>query len=391
MKKVVVFYPYNTGKMPFSGGVAKVAVSNIIACHLNGYKPYLILPAGNSGLIQFVKSNYPYCEVKPVPFNALALFSQTKNKWKRLKLFLNNTIQHISGKQELKKILEEIQPDVIHYHETVCYDLLKLYTKCKVVIHIHAYEFVKNRIVRKAVLHSINKYADTVIAPTNSIQESRSKDIFKPIVKVRTPYLNLSNTEKALDKKLHDLLLEQKKSHIIFGYVGRICRIKRIDNFLQALVLLPDEKKSLVKYVIIGGCNTIGDEDYKKELEHFINKNDLGRNVDFVGYVDPIEAILPFIDYGAMLTKSEAMPMVGIEYLRFNIPTLGYDVPGINDYVIDGVDGFLVKDGDVNDLANGICRALDTPPGSFRDNIENIFKDYSVEKFAEALKEVYFN
>ncbi len=387
MKKVVVFYPYDTGKMPFSGGVAKVAVSNIIACHINGDMPYLVLPSGNTGLIQFVKDNYPYCEVRPVSFNTLALFSMTKNKWKRFVLIVKNTINHFKGRNALRKCLENIKPDVIHYHEIVCYNILHLYTDCKIVLHMHSYVFVQNRLVKPRVIRSINKYADVVIAPTKSIMEARSSEI-NNIVRVKTPYLNLS-TGKKLNEDLAKELTEMKKNHVLFGYVGRICRIKRIDHFLKALSLLPEEKRTRVKYIIIGGCNTVGDQDYKKELESIINENGLQDNIVFVGYIDPIEAILPYIDYGAMLTESEAMPMVGVEYLKYGIPTIGYNAPGINDFVVDGEDGFLVNNGDIEDLSNNICRALEKPAKEFENSINAIFKGYSVESFAESLKNIY--
>ena len=108
MKKVAVVYPYDTGKSAFSGGVSKVAVSNLIAIQENGYQGYLLLPHGNSGLITYVKEAFPDIEVIPVDFEILKLYVDTKGILKYLNV--TKTIYNFFlRKKNLKKKLPKLQ------------------------------------------------------------------------------------------------------------------------------------------------------------------------------------------------------------------------------------------------------------------------------------------
>ncbi len=388
--KIVVFYPYATGEKAFSGGVAKVVVSNIIAIHINGDEPYLILPKDNSGLISYVAHNHPYCKIVPVDMMALLRYTDVKNIVKRLFLVSRSLYKFITGKAKLRKALKDIKPNVIHYHEIVCYNLIDCYTKCRIVFHIHSYRFTSYNHIKGIFYRQINKYADIVLSPTLSIKKAVEKDLDNVCI-VKTPYLDMGNS--VIDMEKQDRFKRvREEGKTIFSFVGRICAVKRLDHCLKAMALLNEDERGRMKYMIIGGCNTTGDNDYKHSLESIIKSNHLENRVDFVGYVNPVESVLPFIDYGVMLTESEAMPMVGIEYLKYNIPTIGYDAPGINDYVIDGINGFIVRNGDIQHLASVMKRVInqiDLP--DFKQSIPDTYKGYSVDKFAEALKECYAN
>ena len=386
--KVVVYYPYATGEKAFSGGVSKVAVSNIIAVHLNGDEPYLVLPNDNSGLIDYVKTNLPYCHVMPVDMLTVSLYTDVKNPFKRARLIVRNLYKFFTGKSKLRRVLKEIQPDVIHYHEIICYNLLNCYTNCRVVFHLHSFRFTSYGLIAGRFYKQINKYADVVLSPTLSIKKA-VEDKLNNVCIVKTPYLELGSS--GVDKQKQELFeMVRKEGRIVFSFVGRICAVKRIDHCLKALAHLSEEERKKMKYMIIGGCNTTGDLDYKASLELIIKENSLEDCVEFVGYVNPVESVLPYIDYGVMLTESEAMPMVGIEYLKYSIPTIGYDAPGINDYVIDRINGFVVRNGDVEHLSSVLKEVISQKNlPDFKQTIPDTYKGYSVEKFAEALQTVY--
>lgn len=388
--KVAVFYPYNTGEKAFSGGVPKVIVSNIIAIHMNGDTPYVVLPEGNSGLEGYIKEHCPYCVIKTVPFATLALFSDTKNLITRLKLIIINTIGVIRGREIIRRTFEEIKPDVIHYHEINCYNLFGLYTKCKVVFHIHSYRFTGYRFVAPRIYSAINKYVDLVIVPTPSIKDAITPYIKKELVIVNTPYLNLGDKKEIEFSPAGIYLRDIKKTRKVFSFVGRICTIKRVDHFLKAMSLLAPEVRDKMMFVIIGGCNTAGDEAYKNFLLSIVEENKLNNNVNFIGYVNPIETALRYIDYGVMLTESEAMPMTGIEFMKFNVPIVAYAAPGISDFMVNEENGFLIENGKYEEIANVLERILaDVRVPDFSKTIPPHFEGYSIDVFAQRIKELY--
>lgn len=386
--KVAIFYPYATGEKAFSGGVPKVIVSNIIAVKQNGDEPYLILPTNNNGLIAYVKEHHPYCHIVTVDIMALLRYTDVKNIFKRACLVTRSLYKFLCGKKKLSRALNEISPDVIHYHEIVCYNLLNCYTKCRIVFHIHSYRFTSYQLLTGIIYKQINKYANVVISPTESIRKAVENEL-KNVVIVKTPYLEMGSSGVDETQQAHFRQMKED-GKIILSFVGRICPVKRIDNCIKALSRIPKNDLNNIKYVIIGGCNNAGDYDYKKELEGQIKQYQLEENVEFVGYVNPVETVLPYIDYGVMLTESEAMPMVGIEYMKYNIPTVGYDAPGINDYLIDEVNGFIVRDGDISHLTEVLLRIIKKEQiPNFTKTIPETFNGYSVDMFASELKKIY--
>ena len=165
MKKIIVFYPYETREKAFSGGVSKVVISNIIAINAMGHKPILILPFKNEGLIEFVTKNFPYCEVYPLKFNTLSLFSDTKGLIRYVKVLLN-MFNFIKGWYQLSKTFKTIAPDIIHYHEVVNFPYLGMYKKAKVILHLHSYRFIEYKRLLPYILNKINKNVHLVISPT---------------------------------------------------------------------------------------------------------------------------------------------------------------------------------------------------------------------------------
>jgi len=391
-KKIVILYPYNTGEKAFSGGVPKVAISNIIAVQNSGYVPYLVLPLENQGLITFVNEHHPYCNVIPVNFRSLSLFSDTKGI-KRYINIIKNIIGYYRGKRELKKAIRSIAPDIIHFHEIINFPLLNVFSNAKIILHLHSYRFTGYEKMLQIILKRVNKHCDFIISPTKSILEALGNSIKVPSLVIDTPYLELQETLLSEDNKaLKDELISLKTNDkVIFSFVGRICSIKRIDHFIEAIHNIDHASKSKIIFSIIGGTNTSGDIEYKKYLTSKIKEFGLENVVRFYGYVNPIEIILPFVDYGVILSESEAVPMIGIEYMRFNIPIIGYNAPGISDFLINNKNGYLLENGEVQNLTQKLKDILNDNKRNmdFEESIPEIFKRHTIVEFTKAIRNLY--
>lgn len=386
MKKIIVFYPYETREKAFSGGVSKVVISNIIAINAMGHKPILILPFKNKGLIEFVTKNFPYCEVYPLKFNTLSLFSDTKGLIRYVKVLLN-MFNFIKGWYQLSKTFKTIAPDIIHYHEVVNFPYLGMYKKAKVILHLHSYRFIEYKRLLPYILNKINKNVHLVISPTKSILEGIKEKLKVKSIVLNTPYLDLKTLETDTSQ------INWEKEVIRFSFVGRICSIKRIHHFLLSLAKLPNNLLQKIEFEIIGGVNTKGDEQYLDELKKIITNKNLSEQVIFRGYINPIEKVLPLIDYGVILSESEAVPMIGIEYMKYNIPIIGYDVPGINDFLFNKVNGFLIPNGNIEDLTNVLKNIISGEFSNldFKENISNEYKKYTIDSFILSLQKIYNN
>lgn len=389
--RVLIYYPYSTGKNAFSGGVSKVIVSNIKAVFNNGDEPFLILPATNDGLIDFLADECPYCKVIPLQIESLSLYSDTKSVYRYVQM-IKGLYRFALSRKILKKEFKKINPDVIHFHEIINFPILQLCRSAKIVLHVHSYRFFSYKTLLPIIMRYVNKYADILISPTQSIIDGFGDSLNKPIVLVNTPYLELKTDAKHNLDDVKDIVnLSEKKEKVIFCFAGRICSIKRVDHFLKACSSLDDVYRNKIHFCIVGGSNVYGDILYKDNLLAIIKENKLENNVSFMGYISPIEKILPYIDYGVVLSESEAVPMIGIEFMRFNIPIIGYKAPGITDFLFENINGILIENGNIKELESILKSIISNKirKESFNNNIETEFKKYTLGSFELALKDIY--
>ncbi len=188
-----------------------------------------------------------------------------------------------------------------------------------------------------------------------------------------------------------DFVRIKKEGKILFAFIGRLCSIKRIDHFIKALSFLDKSVKDNIAYCIIGKANTKGDELYLSDMIHYIEENKLSEYIHFYGYINPIEQILDYIDVGVLLSESEAVSMVGIEMMKYDIPILGYEVPGVCDFIVPNVNGYLVTNGDIKKLAKVIQNIINDKLSidSLKSSISEEFEKYSLDNFMKNIDLIY--
>lgn len=95
----------------------------------------------------------------------------------------------------------------------------------------------------------------------------------------------------------------------------------------------------------------IGDGPDKSTIKKKIKKFNLEASIEVLGLQSNIQ---DFLSKGSILwqfSKTEAMPMTILESMSSGLPTIGFDVQGINDTIVDNKTGFLVSYGDVEQAA----------------------------------------
>jgi len=388
-KKVVIIYPYETGENAFSGGVAKVIVSNIFAAHANSFEVHLLLPNNNKGLVEFIKNEHSYCFMHLIKFSTLSLYSDSKGFIRFINVFYN-LLSFLIGTQKYFKTIKKINPDIIHFHESNLFPYYMFFRKTKKIVHLHSYRFIQLKNLFNIIIYFINKYIDYVVCPTKSILVGIHNYVNVHVEILKTPYLPLTDRQvDSNDERISKIKSIKNEDKIVFAFVGRISRIKRIDYFLKAISQFDETNQSKLYFFIIGSPNHAGDFEYKNELIKIIAERNL-RNVEFIDYVNPIESALKYIDYGVILSESEAIPMIGIEFMRFNIPILGFNVPGVNDFLLNKQNGFIVSNGDISELSNQILQIVkNNNKSEMESKISEMFEEYTLSKFETEIGLLY--
>ena len=134
-------------------------------------------------------------------------------------------------------------------------------------------------------------------------------------------------------------------------YVGQIIRGKGVDVLLEALskVKLPFQ------------CNIVGTGNHQKHCERLCRRLGLAGQVRFHGYVSP-DRLEPFYREASAFVMSSLWPepfgMAGPEAMRYGLPVVAFDAGGIQEWLKDGENGFLVRWRDTGAFAARIEQLL---------------------------------
>ena len=121
-------------------------------------------------------------------------------------------------------------------------------------------------------------------------------------------------------------------SDFVFGFAGRICRDKGINELLEAFFSLKGDSKLLLVGVIEGEGN----------LDNtLLNKAKSSPNVVFHGFANDIERYYAAMDVLALPSYREGFGMVVAEAAAVGTPAIVSDIPGPRDVIEDGVTAYI--------------------------------------------------
>jgi 1,2-diacylglycerol 3-alpha-glucosyltransferase len=141
---------------------------------------------------------------------------------------------------------------------------------------------------------------------------------------------------------------------IIFFFVGRVDREKRLDVLLHALHLI---KREDIQVVIAGqGAR-------KKKLIALSKELGLGKRVQFTGFLpqSDLPSVLNSSDVFAMPSEAELLSISTLQAMGCGLPVLAANAVALPELVTEDINGRLFKPGDVNAAARGMTWFADHP------------------------------
>src|SRR3989344_1315840 len=151
------------------------------------------------------------------------------------------------------------------------------------------------------------------------------------------------------------IIKKKKEKNPTLIFAGRLLKSKGIEDAIFSLKILSEDLPKL-KLWIIGR----GNEEYLQELKNLVKKEKLEKKIIFWGFVSNSKKfelmarawilIFPSIKEGWGLTVPEAASQ--------GTPTIAYDVCGLRDVVVEGVNGFKVEKNNTSELARKILELI---------------------------------
>lgn len=283
---------------------------------------------------------------------------------------------------QLYRILKDLKPDIIHVRSRVPAWMV----------------FFANKLLKLPLvttshgLYSINAYSaimtkgDRVICVSETVKEYLLKHFkidnpekFIPIdrgvdMQVFTP----ENTDKVFIEDFKQRYNLEGK--YIVTTIGRIVQGKDYETFIKGIALAKKEIPNIVG-LIVGGVreNKI---DYAKSLETLVNECGCTDEIIFTGN----QTKIPEICYMSDIVVSTT-PMMGnvartlIEALALGTPVIMTSYEGLKNIVTNGLNGYLIKTGDAQDLADKLILSNKKDFDNIRETLPSSFTlDYMVNE-----------
>ncbi len=181
----------------------------------------------------------------------------------------------------------------------------------------------------------------------------------------------------------HSLELPEIKKHKVNNKVVIIARLhseKRLEHCIKAF-------ENVVKSVPDAKLEIYGDGDEKDNLQKLINDLHLNNNVTLEGFSTNIDEVLQSAECSLNTSYYEGFPLSIQESLANGTPIIAYDIKyGPSDMIDHDKNGYLVEEGNINELSNIIIKYLSKTreqKSQFSHNAIEKAKIYSNKRFSD--------
>lgn len=254
--------------------------------------------------------------------------------------------------REIKKIIEEINPDVIHAHDFTASLISGLFNRNrKIISHLHtSHRWIKSLNIKSILYYLISFRFKNIVFVSKSMAKEmyfynrlnkKSSIIINPIDKENI--FNLSNEYYVEDN--YDL-----------GFLGRLSDYKDPLKFIEIVNELK-QKNVNIRAVIVG------DGELREKCKTRVKEIGLSENIDFKGFLKNPFPVVKNINILVMPSKVEALGLSAIEAMALSKPVIASNIGGLSDFI--------------NEKNGCLCNCLE----EFIENIQNILSNR--EKYNE--------
>jgi len=253
---------------------------------------------------------------------------------------------------ELKRIIKDISPDIIHsvtLKSILLSNLVLLFNKkVKKVNAVSGmgYLFTSNR--ASIVLYGLKFILRAIIKLGKPHFIFQNLDDLKEFKKLglKESYSIIKGSGVNKDEFDYTPLKATKKVNITF--TGRILKDKGVIDLIKAIELLPEKIKSNIVVNIFGKIDNENPAHINEdELKSLLIPN----LILWHGHSDNIKKYLIDSDIYCLPSYREGLPKSTIEAMAIGRPIITTNAPGCDDTVEEGVNGFKVAVGDAQALS----------------------------------------
>lgn len=354
-------------------GLKKLGIETIVA-----------MPDRGGNFPQFLEQLGIECVRVP----SLQKLSFSLHVWSHIKY----AIFFIPSILRLRRIIRNRKIDILHQNSIwgVQGPLAAKTAGTKVVWHLNGITF---RLAARRLTFFPYFLADTIVAASRRT----GTDYFSPGALFSRPFKTLYapvDTRRFRPRGKSQSVLRQYKlenDQKVVGMVGNLNPIKGHLFFVQAAAMV-QKKMPGVKFLIVGGF--LGNRSgYEKAVLDEIEKLGLKDDCIFTGFIDNVAETMSVMDVFVLSSVTEACPIVLLEAVALEIPSVATDVGGVPEIIADGETGFIVPAKDSSGIADRIHEFLQMDEGRKKAMTgmgrAHVVEQFDLEKCVERHATIY--
>lgn len=260
--------------------------------------------------------------------------------------------------------------------------LVALAAKCPVIFHLHGCEFMQfynDRCGRLAkwLVRFVLRRSSRVVALSSQWKDN--------LLSIENNANVVCVFNSVLVPETHDVPPQNKRGSILL-FLGRLGERKGTYDLLEAISRIKEKYPD-----VILKCGGDGELD---KVAVRIDELGISDNVEILGWVkgSDKQVLLTEAAIYVLPSYNEGLPMGILESMEAGLPVVSSTVGGIPDAIDSGLDGILIKAGDIDALVDAIDTLLSDSELREKMGIaarNKIIKKFSAEKILPQIEDMY--
>ena len=245
----------------------------------------------------------------------------------------------------IAKIIKIVRKENIHlihsHHRTTTFisKIASFFTRVRIIhtqhICIEDKYFFTRLALKNIDIISVSNSAKKVLVDKCRLDKKRITTIYNTV--------DINEENKSVDKAL----VESKKSFFTVAQISRVVDYKGIYDFVNIAKEVNERNKNIRFFLI-------GEGEELENLRNYIKENKLEEVVYLLGEKSNVIDHLKYIDLVLLCSHIEGLPLVPLEAFSQRVPVIATNIPGTNEEIINGVNGYLVPIKDIKTFSKRI-------------------------------------
>jgi glycosyltransferase involved in cell wall biosynthesis len=297
---------------------------------------------------------------------------------------------------KLRNIIQKNKINVVHAHVVLdaFFAILALRNKkVKIILTIHGYDY--QPFIYKIILNYVLKKTDLVIFVSDAVKDYYIEKYKINPTKTKTIY-NGVNLDKLKSDSVYDFKHELSipTTNILLGMVSNFVNKGKDQITLCKAMLEIGKIRDDIHLVFIGSIDNEHNETYI-ECYDFCVKNNLLKNIHFVGERDNINELIKSLDYFTYSSNHDTFGIAIVEAMLLRTPVIMNDLKPFLEISENGKYATIFESKNINDFIEKLFKEIKLDLVEKNNKVEAAFekalKSFSIEAHIQEISKTYSN